>query len=566
MIKQLFSDFQLLPQISEKLVEAGFTEPTEIQERAIPLLLSKERVDFHGQAQTGTGKTLAFGLPLLHRIDKDLKVAQALVVAPTRELAGQIADSLTPYAQSIGISLCTIYGGVPMDNQVRSLKRGTQLIIGTPGRINDHLNRKTLQLNQLKTLVLDEADIMLDMGFREEVDEILNYAPTEREIWLFSATVKTGIQALMREHMRNTVTVSASKNQVGSLTTKQYYCVVPSPFRIEALGRFIEAAPDFYGFIFCQTKILTSEVADQLVRRGYSVGALHGDMSQAQRNSVIKKFKDREYSIVVATDVAGRGIDIQDLTHVVNFSLPDDFESYIHRTGRTGRAGKDGTAITFVGKHQLRDVKTIERKFNITIEPLQVPTQEELVKGCLAKASTYLVSLEKLKLDHKETEPIMALMSQFDAQQLSGMLAQILHEKFLAPIVKESKLDSKIDSNSSSYHNQSVDPSLQELMFFVGTDDGVSQDDVVAHLIENSSLSRDTIVKIRMIRKRTFVHVPFQSAPALMDAVKNTTLAGRKMFGRVVEPLPFGREQRPERSFSRPRNGGGRRHERIVRH
>ena len=355
-----FKDLNLSPESQQTLEKLGFTEPTEIQAKAIPLLLSKP-MDFHGQAQTGTGKTLAFGLPLLQRIDAQDRSTQALVVAPTRELALQICDSLKPFAQAAQISIVTIYGGSPMEEQVRALKRGVQVVIGTPGRLNDHLRRKTLNIGAIKTLVLDEADIMLDMGFREEVEEILKHAPENREIWLFSATVKSGISDLISGYMRDTQTVKVAKKTADAATVKQFYCSVPIRQRLPALQRFIESAPDFYGFVFCQTKILTSEIAEQLIRAGYNVGALHGDLSQAQRNLVIKRFKNKEISIVIATDVAARGIDIANLTYVVNYSLPEDLESYVHRIGRTGRAGKTGVAISFIGRSESRTVSLYRR-------------------------------------------------------------------------------------------------------------------------------------------------------------------------------------------------------------
>ena len=561
MNKQNFDALPLSPQVQQVLAGMGFTEATEIQSRAIPALLEKDRVDFHGQAQTGTGKTLAFGLPLLHRIDANLKTTQSLVVAPTRELALQIMESIKPFAQSMGISTCVVCGGASMEDQMRSLRRGTHIVVGTPGRLNDHLKRKTLVLSSLKTLVLDEADIMLDMGFREEIDEILNFAPQEREIWLFSATVKPCIQTLMRQHMKDPVSVSVSRSHVGVSTTKQYYCTIPMSHRIEATCRFIEAAPEFYGFIFCQTKILTSEVAEQLVRRGYSVGALHGDMSQGQRNAVVRKFKERDYSIVVATDVAGRGIDIQGLTHVVNFSLPDDYESYVHRTGRTGRAGKEGTAITFLGRNQVREIKQIERKFNLKIEQIDVPSREKILEGCLLKAEAYLTELKTKEMSEQDKQTAGKLVSQFDAEQLSKMMAYLVHEKFVAPMLQDSKIDSQ--QNFSRGSEASDMPSVQELEFFIGTDDGLSDKDVLDHLIQNGSISQDIIVKIRMIKKRTFVQVAGEAAPDLLKVIKNTSLSGIKMSGRVVEAQPFERRG----GFSRGGNGrmGGGRSERSDR-
>lgn len=548
-----FTDIALAAPILAKAAELGFTEPTKIQAEVIPLLLASERVDMHGQAQTGTGKTLAFGLPLLHRISSDEKFTQALIVAPTRELAVQITESIAPFAKVMGVSLSTVYGGASMTDQMRALKKGVQIVVGTPGRLNDHLSRGTLKLDALKTLVLDEADIMLDLGFREEVEEILGFMPKEREIWLFSATVKHGISDLMRKHMKDPVSVSASREQVGSSATKGYYCVMPMMHRLPALCRFVEAAPDFYGFVFCQTKVLTSEVAEQLVRRGYRVGALHGDLSQSQRNAVLKKFRDREYAIVVATDVAGRGIDVQDLTHVINYSLPEDYESYVHRTGRTGRAGKEGIAITFVSNHQVRELKSIERKFSVSILPITLPSREEIVQGRLVKAAEYLSALQdKTGIDEKLQPALQGVTGQFDEKQMARIVEFLVYDKFLKSVVGEDRLDEVSNRNQSASNHVAEDTGLQELMFFVGSEDGLSQDEVRDHIIQNGSIAPEVITKIRMIKRRTFVHVPTEFAAALVTALRDTSLAGRKMSARMVEPEA--RFERPDRSR---RFGGG---------
>lgn len=557
-----FNDIALAAPILAKLAELGFTEPTSIQAEIIPLLLGNERQDVHGQAQTGTGKTLAFGLPLLHRIRSEEKGAQALIVAPTRELAVQITESIAPFAKSMGVSFATVYGGASMTDQMRSLKRGVQIVVGTPGRLNDHLSRGTLKLDKLQTLILDEADIMLDLGFRDEVEEILGFMPKEREIWLFSATVKQGISDLMRKHMHDTVSVSVSREHVGCSSTKQYYCVMPMMHRLPALCRFVEAAPDFYGFVFCQTKVLTSEVAEQLVRRGYRVGALHGDLSQSQRNAVLKKFRDRDYAIVVATDVAGRGIDVQDLTHVINYSLPEDYESYVHRTGRTGRAGKDGIAITFVSNHQVRELKSIERKFMLTIQPITLPSREEIVQGRLVKAAEYLASLQSdSAIDAKLQPALQGVTGQFNEKQMARIVESLVYDKFLKTVVNEDRLDEVSARGHGQSTHAAEDPGFQELMFFVGSDDGITQDEVRDHILQNGSIAPDVITKIRMIKRRTFVHVPTELAEQIIVALRDTSIGGRKMSARLVEPEA---NDRPQRRFGGGgfRRGGGERRER----
>ncbi len=533
-----FKDFNLAPEVQQTLDTLGFTEPTEIQAKSLPILLGSKKVDFHGQAQTGTGKTLAFGLPLLHRIDRSQKITQGLVVAPTRELALQIVDSLRPFAKALGISIEPIYGGVSMEDQLRALKRGAQIVVGTPGRLNDHLRRKTLDISHISTLVLDEADIMLDMGFKEEVDDILYHTPPTREIWLFSATVKPGINTIMHEHMHEPVSVRVSKKTSGTPATKQYYCIVPARSRLNALCRFIECAPDFYGFIFCQTKILTSEIAEQLIRRGYQVGALHGDMSQSQRNAMIKRFKSKDITIVVATDVAARGIDIANLTHVINYSVPEDLESYVHRIGRTGRAGKEGIAITFVNKSDLRVLQAIQRKFNLEIKPLPVPSREEIIQGRVQQAALYLTTLTGSHLATVHAA-FSHLVSELSEQQLRESFAKMLEEKFLTSIMEEE------DIAPAPSYKHAINENIQELFIPVGLDDNIQRSDIVKVLTATGLIQEDQIHKIHIIKRRTFIEVPSELVHQLITALAHESLYGRRLRAHLVE------EEQPER-YRRP--------------
>lgn len=556
--KDSFCTINLAQPVQDKLQELGFQNPTEIQRQAIPILLENETKNFHGQAQTGTGKTLAFGLPLLHRIEQEERHPQGLIIAPTRELALQIVESITPFAQSLDIKVVAVYGGVSIEDQIRKLNRGAHIVIGTPGRLTDHLTRKTLDLSRLKTLVLDEADIMLDMGFREDIEKIMNFTPRDREIWLFSATVKSGIRDIISKYMPDVTSISASKTQVGASTTEQFYCPIPMHSRLDALCRFIECAPDFYGFIFCQTKMLTSEIADQLTRRGLIVGALHGDLSQAQRNNVVKKFKNREYSIVVATDVAGRGIDIQNLTHVVNYSLPEDFESYIHRTGRTGRAGKKGIAITFINRSQPRDIKTLERKFKITINPITVPTKDEIIsqrldhiathteQSCVTSTEGSTENNEQKLIPQKALELLEGKLQHLTDAQWKHLAQVLLYEKHLKNIF-EAKKDSTFTQPKERDNDREQ---IDEIMFHVGLDDNISENDLRTLLQEKAGVSPEKILKVRMIRRRTFVRVLPEFIPTVISALADETLGGRRLRGAVYKD---DRDRTPRRS-SRPGN------------
>ncbi len=511
-----FKDLPLSQAMLDALDKMGFTEPTEIQAKAIPLLLA-QAIDFHGQAQTGTGKTLAFGIPLLERIDKTNKNSQAMIVAPTRELAVQIYDSLKKIASDMDISIAVIYGGVSIEEQIRKLRKGVQIIVGTPGRLNDHLRRKTMNPKDIMTLVLDEADIMLDMGFKKEIEAIIATLPKKRLIWLFSATVKVGISQIMKKHMRDTVSIRVSTKAVATSKTKQYYCIVPFRSRLHAITRFIQSVGDFYGIIFCQTKILASEVADELTKRGYNVAALHGDLSQQHRNRVIKKFRAGENTILVATDVAARGIDIPNITHVINYTVPEDLESYVHRVGRTGRAGKEGIAITFINKSEQRIIKQIERKFGAIIEPIDVPSAQNVVEKRLAEIPEYLTKAETTPVE--ESAKLEALIENLTQEQLRKVATHLLYEQFL----------SKLDLEEIPYTHVDEDDQFQEIYINVGTLEGITAEDIREYILQSPVIKPEQIKKIRVIKKRSYVKLSSDCSPDLVKSLRGKRLNGRKV-------------------------------------
>lgn len=514
-----FKDLQIAPDILAVLEQLGFTQPTEIQEKAIPLLLSSKQIDFHGQAQTGTGKTLAFGIPLLQKVNKELKAPQALVIAPTRELAVQIYDSISKISQKIGVKLVVLYGGVSIEDQMRELKKGPQIIIGTPGRLSDHLRKKTLQPGSIDILVLDEADIMLDMGFRDDIEDIIKFLPKNRQIWLFSATVKSGIADIMKRHMKNTVSVRVTPKMVAAAATKQYYCIIPFRARLHALTRFIQTVPDFYGFIFCQTKVLAAEIAEALIKKGYNAAALHGDLSQAQRNHVTKKFRQGQYTILVATDVAARGIDIPNITHVINYSIPEDLESYIHRIGRTGRAGKEGTAITFISKSEQRIIQHIEKKFNVHIEPIDVPSVDTVITSRLSQIPAYIETVkEKATIDQQQA--ISPYLKDLPADVLRKLTMQLIYDKFL----------SSLDLEEIPYtHVENHRDQFQEIYINMGSEDGITRDDVRNYVLQTRIIKPEQIQTIRVIKKRSFVKLSSDCSPDLVSSLRGKQLHGRKV-------------------------------------
>jgi len=539
-----FKDYTLRPELHKALEKLGITTPTPIQEKTLTHLLSPDHVDFHGQAQTGTGKTLAFGLPLLHKLDTELAQTQALIVAPTRELVVQITEALSAAGSFLPFSIVPIYGGMSLPNQMKALKRGAHIVIGTPGRLNDHLRRKTLSLKNVHTIVLDEADIMLDMGFKEEVDEILSFAPAERRIWLFSATVKDGIEQIKKNHMKDVIIARVASKMVTVDGTKQFYCAVPRKNRVVAIARFIDQAPDFYGFIFCPTKLLASEVSDALSGLGYPASALHGDMNQTLRNAVIKKFKQRSFSILVATDVAARGIDVSGLSHVINYSLPEDHENYVHRIGRTGRAGLDGIAITLVNRNEVGHLARLAKKLNATITPLNVPRSEDIAVQRMVQALAYFNEKSvKTSGASLHVEALRKQLAESSAEALLSGVAHLLNDKFFTGL---DKADDCIDHETPSFDASSREnDGLQEVMLNVGTDDGVSADDIKAAVLACKGIEEDHIMKMRVIKRRSFFTFADEHA-----AIVIRDLRGVKLGGMVLRPMRV-YDEREERSSSR---------------
>lgn len=513
-----FSQMPLMAKIQESLTDLGFTKPTEIQAKVIPLLLNNPKSDIQAQAQTGTGKTLAFGIPLLQAIDPSVRSVQGLIIAPTRELVLQTYESLKEVSRQTGIILEPVYGGMPINRQIANIKHGAQIIVGTPGRLNDHLRRKTLSLKNLKILVLDEADIMLDMGFKEEIDVILNHAPKDRQIWLFSATVMSGIKQLIKSHMHDVISVRASGEGVVSSAVKQYFCIVPTRKRVEAAARFIEAAPDFYGIIFCQTKVLTSEVMEQLASRGFKVDCLHGDMKQAVRNRVIKGFRDKDFNILVATNVAARGIDVSDLTHVINFAIPEEHESYIHRIGRTGRAGKQGIAIVFVAPHDVYRVRRLEKGAQTALQEITVPPITVIIDAKMGAVSDFIEQAKKpdgkLSPVHKA---LTELVQSFTQEEIHRSLIFALEDKFFKDIVHEDL--SRVSADVAHVP--------QEICMELGKSSGFNEENMRAYLYRTCNLSPNEVRKVRVLDSRTFISIPENRLAECVQAMRTTPITTR---------------------------------------
>lgn len=373
-----FKQLGLSNEVLKALTELGFETPSEIQQQAIPQLLAEDK-DFIGLAQTGTGKTAAFGLPLLERMDPFNKSTQALVLAPTRELGQQIAEQIELYSKYMDkMNVLAVYGGAAISTQMKALRQPQQIIIATPGRLIDLIGRKSVKLDQLQYLVLDEADEMLNMGFKEDIDKILSFTPKEKLTWLFSATMPTEIKRIVNKYMHEPIEVKVNtKNEVNTNIEHQYVVVKQSD-KSEALTRFLDINKDMRGVVFCRTKRDTQNLAEELLKKNYKADALHGDLSQQQRDRVMKRFKAHDLQVLIATDVAARGIDVNDLTHVFHYTLPDDNSYYTHRSGRTARAGKQGISISFINGREGYKIKRIEKDLGISIAQVFIPKVEDI--------------------------------------------------------------------------------------------------------------------------------------------------------------------------------------------
>jgi ATP-dependent RNA helicase DeaD len=409
----LFNETGLSPNLLKAIEEMGFETPTPIQEKTIPLILNDNK-DIVALAQTGTGKTAAFGLPVIQQITLSSNSTQALVLCPTRELCLQITKDLTKFSLYQGnINIVSVYGGASINEQIRQLDKGAHIVVATPGRALDLIKRKKLKLQTISWLVLDEADEMLSMGFKDDLDAILSGTPKEKQTLLFSATMPKEISVIAKKYMSNPVEVSVGKTNQGADNVSHEYFVVHARDRYEALKRIADVNPKVYGIVFCRTRAETKEVADNLIRDGYNADALHGDLSQEMRDIVMNRFRNRRLQLLVATDVAARGLDVNDLTHVINYNLPDDPEIYIHRSGRTGRAGKKGISLSILHLKERGKLKDIERMLNKKIENKPVPSGRDI---CEKQLFNLIDKVEMLRL----IPPILMTTFRLYTKNLNG--------------------------------------------------------------------------------------------------------------------------------------------------
>lgn len=419
-----FESLGLDANLLQAITDLGFETPSEVQEKAIPILLEKE-TDIVSLAQTGTGKTAAFGFPMLQKINVDSRTTQGLILSPTRELCLQIANELKNYGKHVkGLNVVAVYGGASITDQASKIKKGAQIIVATPGRMKDMIGRGMIDISKIEYCVLDEADEMLNMGFYEDITEILSHSPEDKSTWLFSATMPKEVASIAKRFMHSPIEITVGAKNTGSTNVSHEYYLVNARDRYAALKRLADANPAIFSVVFCRTKRDTQKVAEQLIDDGYNAAALHGDLSQNQRDLVMKSFRTRQIQMLVATDVAARGIDVDDITHVINYQLPDEIETYTHRSGRTGRAGKTGVSMVIVSKSEVRKIKSIEKIIQKKFEPKEIPSGMEICEVQLFhlanniknteinhEIDAYLPSINEVLVDFSKEELIKKVFS-----------------------------------------------------------------------------------------------------------------------------------------------------------
>lgn len=550
----------LKEELLKAVEEMGFVDATSIQEQAIPLLTSKE-TDFIGLAQTGTGKTAAFGLPLLHRVNPEQRQPQALIICPTRELCLQITKELQRFAKNQkGMNVIAIYGGSSIQDQLYNLKRGAQIVVGTPGRLMDLIERKSLILENIKTLVLDEADEMLNMGFQEDIDTILSKTPEEKNIWLFSATMSSQIEGITKKYMQNPVKITVGSRNSSSKTIEHQYCVVRYENAYAALRRFVDFYPEMYGMLFCRTKKETAEIAEKLVKDGYAVDTIHGDLSQTQRDSVMRKFREKSIKLLIATDVAARGIDVSDITHVFHYNLPQDIENYTHRSGRTGRAGKSGISIAILNTREARQISFVERQIGSPITHVRVPSGVDICEKQLYHFIHTVRTVEvKEEAIARYLTKIHEEFADLSKEELLKKLVSLEFNTFLHIYEKAPDINAELHRGGDSQKFGKEKGSFSrddrgkftDIKINVGKKDGVEVGSLINYICRNAGIRSSVLGKISLMPTESYVGVAVELAENVARKLNGTEFRNAHIRPVVMNE---GETPKPERSsFSRDR-------------
>lgn len=565
-----FKELGLKSEVLQSLEEMGFETPTPIQQEAIPHLLGDES-DFVGLAQTGTGKTAAFGLPLINKIDTKMKVPQGLIICPTRELCLQIAKDLEKFAKHLRVKVVAVYGGTDIRRQMKDIKSGVNIIVATPGRLCDLIKRKAVQLQEVEYVVLDEADEMLNMGFKEDIDAILSQTPQWKNVWLFSATMPKEVASIAKNYMEDPLEVSIGhKNQTNENIDHIYFSVKEHD-RYRALKRLIDFNPNIYGVIFCRTRRETAAVAEKLGKEGYSAEPLHGDLSQAQRDNVMNRFRTKSIQLLVATDVAARGIDVDDITHVINYNLPDDIENYTHRSGRTARAGKKGESLVLVNTREGHKIKAIERVIRTKFTKGNVPEPKEICEIQLMKLVDKVITTDVKEDDIEEFIPM--IMNEFEDLSKEEVIKKFVSAEFNRFIEYynragdlNAKSDDRGDRDRRDRGGRDRDRGRRrddenKTRFFVnlGKMDGLNPGGLLRVVCDSTGLKSNKLGRIDILKSFSFFEADNDLADIILDKVNGADYEGSRLKVEITKKKSSGVHKRGGGGDRRRGGSGGRR-------
>lgn len=536
------------------VTDLGFVNPTPIQEKAIPVLLSGT-TDFIGLAQTGTGKTAAFGLPLLDLIDPAARYPQALVICPTRELCLQIVSEIELFKKYMtGLHVVAVYGGASIGMQIRDLKRGVQIVVATPGRLIDLIERKAINLEQIKYVVLDEADEMLNMGFQDDIEFILQNTPKRESTWLFSATMPAEIRRVSKKYMKSPVEVTVGKMNTANKNIDHQYFITSAQHRYQALKRLIDFNPGIYGIIFTRTKADAQEIAEKLTREGYDIDALHGDLTQGQRDKVMGEFREKTLQLLIATDVAARGIDVKDITHVINYELPDDIEVYTHRSGRTGRAGNTGICMSIVHSREIGRLKQIERIVQVPFHKLEIPTGKDV---CRKQFFHFMDKLLQTDISHGDYESYVPMLEEkfadMSKEEVLKRVAAMEFDRFLKYYENAEDLNVRERTRDirdrrdmpdgrdmgrfnreggavrREYNGNTQNGDYMRLFVNLGTKDGFYKASFLQFILDMSELRKEVLGRIDMKEMNSWIEIDRKVAPQMIQAIDGKKYKGRRI-------------------------------------
>lgn len=564
-----FEELGLKSGVLKSLKTLGFETPTPIQQEAIPHLL-KEESDFVGLAQTGTGKTAAFGLPLVSKVEEGRKKPQGLVICPTRELCLQISKDIQNYSKNVNVNTVAVYGGTDIKRQIQDIKKGAQIIVATPGRLVDLTNRRAIDLNQIDWVVLDEADEMLNMGFKEDIDHILDHTPLERNVWLFSATMPKEVASIAKNYMEQPLEVSIGHKNQTNENIEHIYFTVSDRDRYSAVKRLIDFNPNIYGLIFCRTRRETAAVAEKLGKEGYSAEPLHGDLSQAQRDNVMRRFRTKAIQILVATDVAARGIDVDDITHVINYNLPDEIENYTHRSGRTARAGKHGESLVLVTPRESYKIKQIEKKIRTSFTKGNIPNAKEICEIQLMKLVDKVITTPVKEEDMAEFLP--AVMQEFDSFSKEEVIKKFVSAEFNRFIEYYNRAG---DINAKEGRGRDRDRDRGErgdrrerggrrndenkTRFFVnlGKRDGLNPGGLLRVVCDSTGLKSDKVGRIDILASFSFFEADNNLADDIIQKVNGADYEGNTVSVEVTKKKSDGGSRGGNSGGGKRRSGGG---------